>query len=160
MYEVFRNTHMYVCVYVMYPKTSSISSTNVFFLQILMLSSQTPDDFEANFISSCALVNQVQDYRELDRLAHVTKRDKYKYIHTLRYLNVFDHIHIMFVHSEDTFVRIIRPDKMKQRNAESNCTLHFILNLLQHHSLGRDQGAHKGAINKNVINIADKIKCK
>jgi len=24
-----------------------------------------PDDFEADFILSCALVNQVQDYREL-----------------------------------------------------------------------------------------------
>jgi len=51
----------------------------------------------------------------------VTKRDKYKYIRALLYFNVFDHFHIMFVHSEDTFVRIIRPDKTKC-NAEFNCT--------------------------------------
>jgi len=76
---------------------------------------------------------------------------------------VFDHFYIMFVHSEDTFVRIIRPDKMKQRNPIA-CRIvpfDFILNLLQH-SLRRDKIREhtKEQSIKMSVNIADKIECK
>lgn len=63
------------------------------------------------------------------------------WLRALRYRNGFDHFHIMFVHSEDVFVRIARWCSLKrQLHAGFRVApLHFTLSLLQHRSLGRDR---------------------
>jgi len=53
-------------IYLSPPRMFFFVSTYIKFI------AQMPDDFEADFILSYALVNQVQDYKELDRLAYMT----------------------------------------------------------------------------------------
>jgi len=76
MYEVFRNVCVCVCVRPsVYLETLSICPLHECFFFVstyIKFIAQMPDDFEADFILSYALVNQVQDYKELDRIAYMT----------------------------------------------------------------------------------------
>lgn len=74
-------------------------------------------------------------------VTYASRSSSLTWLRALRCRNVFDHFHIMFVHSEDVFVRIARRCSLKrQLHAGFRVTpLHFTLSLLQHRSLGRDR---------------------